>query len=67
MATAIPSYQQSDTPLPTVAARAARNAIAAGRPQAITFAQSLARWGLNATLVIAIAALFRALTALSPH
>lgn len=59
--------QQSDTPLPTVAARVARQAIAAHRPWAITAAQTLARWAITATIMIGLAALFRALIGQSLH
>ena len=71
MSAAIPSYegtqQQSDTPLPTVAARAARQAIAAGRPMTITVAQTLARWTLIATIMVGLAALFQTLIAHTLH
>jgi len=74
-----PSYegsQQSDTPLPAVAARAARRAIAgaaaaAARSRAanaaaaqqnvtFTFAQSLARLGLTAAIMAGLTAVFAA-------
>lgn len=71
-----PSYegaQQSDTPLPTVAARAARRALAgaaaarrrgtaAHDPAApFTLAQTLARLGLTAVIMAGLMAVFAAL------
>lgn len=66
-----PSYegsQQSDTPLPTVAARAARQAIAAAKPSSFTAVwQSAARAALTATIMAALAGLFTALIGQSLH
>lgn len=66
-----PSYegsQQRDTPLPTVAARAARQAIAAARPSSFTVVwQTAARAALTATIMAGLAALFTALIAQSLH
>ena len=68
MSAAIRPYEnQSDTPLPTVAARAARQAIAAHRPATITAAQTLARWALTATIMFGLAALFQLLIGQTLH
>jgi hypothetical protein len=77
-----PSYegtQQSDTPLPAVAARAARRALAgaaaARRRSAaaqapatsLTLAQSLARLGLTAAIMAGLMAVFAALVLPALH
>lgn len=66
-----PSYEgshQSDTPLPTAAARAARKAIAAARPSSLTAVwQGAARVALTATIMVALAGLFTVLIGQSLH
>jgi hypothetical protein len=53
--------QQSDTPLPTVAARAARQAIEAARPGTLTVAQALGRLALTGTIMAVLMAAFMAI------
>lgn len=70
MSSAIRSYdgtQARDTPLPTVAARAVREAIHAARPATITFAQTLARLALTGTIMVGLASLFAALISQTLH
>jgi hypothetical protein len=71
MSAAIRSYegtqQQSDTPLPTVAARAARQAIEAARPATLSVAHAAARLALTVTIMVGLASLFTALIAQSLH
>lgn len=65
-----PSYegtQQSDTPLPTVAVRAARKAFAAARPTSVSLAQTAARFAFIATIVASMTGLFTALIAITIH
>lgn len=57
------THEQSDTPLPTVAARAAREAIHAARPATLSIARTLARAALSGTIMLALAGLFAALIA----
>lgn len=59
--------QQSDTPLPTVAARAARKAFAAARPTTFSVAQTAARFAVTATIVASLTGLFTALIASTIH
>jgi hypothetical protein len=61
------AQEQSDTPLPTVAARAARHAIAAAGPATLSIAQSAARLALTVTIMLGRASLFTALIAQSLH
>ena len=71
MSAAIRSYegtqQQSDTPLPTVAARAARQAIHAAGPATMTVAHVAARLALTVTIMLGLAGAFTALIAQSLH
>ncbi|MDB4945073.1 MAG: hypothetical protein JWP97_4607 [Labilithrix sp.] len=75
------TYTQSDTPLPQVAARAAREAIAAAGPRlrtitrgtaraqahALTAAQVAARWTLTIAVMASMSAGFAALVGASFH
>jgi hypothetical protein len=73
MSAAIRSYdgtqqqQQSETPLPTVAARAAREAIHAAGPATVSIAHMLARLALTGTIMVGLASLFAALVASTLH
>jgi hypothetical protein len=72
MSSAIRSYQQgtqqqSDTPLPRVAARAAREAIHAATPATLSIARTLARVALSGAIMVALAGLFAALIAQTLH
>jgi hypothetical protein len=64
-----PTYQgqQSATPLPRVAARAALQRFAAARPRVLTVAQAAGRLVLTGAIVTGLASLFAALIASSLH
>lgn len=59
--------EPSDTPLPQVAARAARQALAAARPHTFTIAQTAARIVLTGVIMTTLASLFAFLIASSLH
>lgn len=67
MSTVRTYQEQSDTPLPQVAARAARQVIAAARPHTLTIAQMAARLLLTGAIMTALASLFAALIGHSLH
>lgn len=59
--------EQSDTPLPQVAARAARQAFAAARPHTFTVVQTAARLLLTGAIITGLSSLFAVLIANSLH
>jgi hypothetical protein len=61
------TYPQSDTPLPQVAARAARQALAAARPHTLTIAQTLAKVALTAAILTGLSGAFAILIAHTFH
>ena len=61
------TYPSSETPLPQVAARAARQAFAAARPRTVIVAQTALRLLLTAAIVTGFAGLFAALIGHTLH
>lgn len=61
------TYSSSDTPLPQVATRAARRALAAARPHTLTVAQGALRLMMTAAIVTGFAGLFAALIGQTLH